>query len=187
MYDISNLRKDMLIELDGVPFKIISTEHNMMGRGGATLRTRLKNLLTGNVLEKTFRPADKISPASVSNRNAQYLYKEGSGYVFMDNESYEQYHVPAEVVGEKINYMVEGSEGQVQSSGGKVIDVVIPNNVVLKATDCEPGVKGNTATAATKVCTLETGVKVNVPLFIKTGDMLKVDTRTGAYLERAKE
>ncbi len=186
MYSISDLKKDMLIELDGVPFRILSAEHNMMGRGGATLRTRVKNLLNGSVLEKTFRPADKISPADVANQNAQYLYKEGSSFVFMDQQTYDQHQISGELIGEKASYLMEGSVVILQTSANKIIDVTIPNNVVLKAADCEPGVKGNTATAATKVCTLETGLKVNVPLFIKAGDLLKIDTRTGAYLERAR-
>ncbi len=186
MYSISDLRKELLIEIDGAPHKVVSTQHVSMGRGGAVMRTRVKNLLNGALLEKTFRPAEKISPASVTNRTAQYLYKEGSDFVFMDQQSYDQHQISSDVVSDMANYLTEGSEVILQSSGGKIIEVQLPKNVVLKATDCEPGVKGNTATAATKVCTLETGLKVNVPLFVKVGDLLKVDTRTGAYIERAK-
>lgn len=186
MYSISDLRIGTLIELDGAPFKVVTAQHVSMGRGGAVLRTRVKNLLTGAQLEKTFRPAEKISPANLQHQVAQFLYKEGTAFVFMDNQSYEQHQIPGELLAGKEQYLTEGSEATLMLSAGKIIEVSLPNSVQLKVTQSDPGVRGDTATAATKSCMVETGLKVNVPLFIKEGDVLKIDTRTGQYLERVK-
>jgi elongation factor P len=187
MYSGNDLKKETLIELEGVPYKVVEYSHHAMGRGGGVVRTKLKNLVNGSVLERTFRPTDKVPAAEVERKQWQFLYREGSSLVFMDQETYEQETVDLAVVGDNLaNYIAEGSPVGLFYFKDKIIGVDMPNNVVLQVTHTEPGVKGDTATSAFKPATLETGVTVNVPLFINEGDKVKVDTRTGQYLERQK-
>jgi len=160
--------------------------HHAMGRGGAVVQVKLKNLLTGGVVEKSFRSSDKIQPADVSRVNMQMLYREGDNLVFMNNETYDQDTVSTDVLGDQAKYVADGSEVQLQYFNGRVIGLDIPNAVYLEVTETEPGVRGDTATAALKPATLETGVQLMVPLFINEGDKIKVNTLTGAYLERQK-
>jgi len=182
----TDLRAGALIELDGVPYRVTDYTHKAMGRGGAVVQTKLKNLLTGGVVERSFRTADKIATADVSRANMQLLYREGSGLVFMNNDTYEQETVEADLLGDQARYVADGSTVTLLYFNGRVIGLEMPNAVFLEVTATEPGVRGDTATTALKPATLETGVQVNVPLFINEGDKIKVNTLNGNYLERAK-
>lgn len=186
IYGHTDLKKDTLIELDGDPYRVIEYSHSAMGRGGAVVRTKLKNLLTGSVVDRSFRTADKVASANIERAVVQYLYSEGANKVFMNQVSFDQETVPNDILGEQSKFVAEGSEVTLLSFKGKIIGMEMPNNVVLKVTETEPGVRGNTANAALKPATVETGVQVMVPLFINEGDHIKVDTRTGLYLERQK-
>jgi elongation factor P len=150
------------------------------------MRTKLKNLLNGSVLERTFRPAEKIAPAEITRANMQYLYHDGDNMAFMNQDTYEQEAVSEDVLGDQARFIAEGSTINLLLFQGKVIGLEMPNSVYLKVTETEPGVRGDTATTALKPCTVETGVQVMVPLFINEGDVIKVDTRSGSYLERQK-
>lgn len=150
------------------------------------MRTKLKNLLTGAVLERTFRPAEKLEPAQVERAVMQYLYREGSSLNFMDQTSFEQEAIEAATIGDQAQYLAEGASVTVLKFKGKVIGVDMPNSIYLKISSTEPGVRGDTATTAMKAATLETGAVVQVPLFINEGDVIKLDTRSGQYLERKK-
>lgn len=186
MYSISDLKKEVLIQLDGVPYRIAESQHSSMGRGGAVVRTKLKNLLNGAVVERTFRPSEKIQPAEIERQQVQYLYSEGSDANFMDQSTYEQVSVSFDILGDQARFMAEGATVTLLYFQDKPIGLDMPNSVYLKVTHTEPGLKGDTASTTLKPCTVETGVNVNVPLFINEGDVIKVDTRTGAYLERQK-
>jgi elongation factor P len=186
MYSGNDLRKGVLIDLEGVPFRVVEYSHHALGRGGGVVNVKIKNLVTGNVLDKTFRPSDKVPAANVERVPVQYLYREGSQLVFMNQETFEQQHIEEDVLGDQAKYLPEGGEVQLLTYADKVIGMDMPNNIFLKVTHTEPGLRGDTATAAMKPATVETGVQVNVPLFINVDDVIKVDTRTGAYLERQK-
>jgi len=186
VYGHTDLKVGTLIELDGVPYRVTDYTHKAMGRGGAVVQVKIKNLLTGGVLEKSFRSADKINPADVTRANMQMLYRDGDGLVFMNNETYEQETVPEDVLGDQARYIAEGTTVQLLSFNGRVIGMEMPNAVYLNVTETEPGAKGDTATTALKPATLETGVQAMVPLFINEGDRIKVNTLSGDYLERAK-
>lgn len=182
----TDLKIGTLIELDGVPFRVTDYTHKAMGRGGAVVQVKIKNLLSGNILEKSFRSADKISSAEVVRDNVQLLYREADNMVFMNTETYEQDAVPADLLGDQAKYVAEGSSVQLLRFNGKVIGMEMPNAVFLAVAETEPGAKGDTATTALKPAVLETGASVMVPLFINEGDRIKVNTLSGDYLERAK-
>jgi elongation factor P len=182
----TDLKVGTLVELDGVPYRVTDYTHKAMGRGGAVVQVKLKNLLTGGVVEKSFRGADKINPADVSRENMQMLYREGSGMVFMNNETYEQETVEDDLLGDQAKYVADGTTVTLLYFNGKVIGLEMPNAVFLNVVETEPGAKGDTATTALKPAKLETGITVMVPLFINEGDRVKVNTLSGAYLERAK-
>lgn len=186
VYGHTDLKVGTLIELEGVPYRVTDYTHKAMGRGGAVVQVKIKNLLNGSVLEKSFRGSDKINPADVSRANMQLLYHEGSDMVFMNNETYEQETVAEDVLGDQAKYVAESSTVQLLFFNGRVIGLEMPNAVFLEVTQTEPGAKGDTATAALKPATLETGVQVMVPLFINEGDKVKVNTLNGNYLERQK-
>lgn len=186
VYGHTDLKIGVLVEIDGAPYRVVEYSHKAMGRGGAVVQVKLKNLLNGGVVEKSFRSADKIAPADVSRVNMQMLYREGDNLVFMNNETYEQETVNAEVLGDQAKYVADNSEVQLQIFNERVIGLEMPNAVYLEVTATEPGVRGDTATAALKPATLETGVELMVPLFINEGDKVKVNTISGAYLERQK-
>ncbi len=186
VYAHTDLRKDTLIELEGVPFRVTDYSHAAMGRGGAVARVKIKNLLTGGVVEKTFRSSDKIPGAELDRADVQFLYREGGTYNFMDNSSYEQIAVDADMLGDQARFIAEGSSVQLLRFKDRIIGLEMPHNVYLTVTETEPGAKGDTATQALKPATVETGVQVMVPLFINEGDAIKVDTRDGRYLERKK-
>jgi elongation factor P len=186
IYGHTELKKGVVIDLEGAPHQVLDSSHIAMGRGGAVMRTKLKNLRTGAVFDRSFRASDKIPSADVNRVNLQYLYKDASGYHFMNQETYDQVLLGDGLVGESAPYLVEGAKAVVMYHRTDPIGVDIGNNVHLKVAKTEPGAKGDTATAALKPATMETGLEVMVPLFINEGDVIKVDTRTGTYLERQK-
>lgn len=185
MYQPTDLKKGTVIQLDGKPFRVIEYSQKVMGRGGSIVNVRIKNLVDGNVLAKTFKGADKIERASVSTKTVQYLYSD-TEYHFMDPESFEQFSVPMDLAEEAVFYLKEGDTVGLQSFNEQIINVELPKNVYLEITYAEDVVKGDTANAITKDATTETGLTVKVPAFIKQGDIISVDTETGAYRERKK-
>ncbi|MCF8041497.1 MAG: elongation factor P [Desulfarculaceae bacterium] len=185
MYSTAEFRRGLKIEIDGKPYTIVEFQHVKPGKGGAFVRTKLKNLETGQVLEQTFRSGAKVDIPDLEENNVQYLYQDGDSYVFMDNDTYDQLFIAEEYLGDAVNYLKANIEAKVLFFNGTPIGVDLPITVELEVTETEPGVKGDTATGASKNATLETGLVVQVPLFIEQGEMLKIDTRTGEYLERA--
>ncbi len=186
MYGPTDLRKETLIELDGTPFKVVEYAQKQMGRGGSIVNTKLKNLITGGVIDRTFRNDERVKPADVQRQKLQYLYTQGDKHSLMDLESYETYEVATSVDADVPKYIVEGGEIEGYLFSGQVIGFEWPKNVVLKVVEAPGADKGNSAAGATKAVKLETGIEVQAPLFIKAGDTVKVDTRNGAYLERVK-
>jgi elongation factor P len=182
--DTTDFRKGLKIEVEGDPFEIIEFQHVKPGKGGAFVRTRIKSLLTGNTLDRTFRAGDKVGRPDIDEREMQYLYAQGDEYYFMDSRSYEQTFITAEVLGEARNFLKENIVVSVLLYRGKALGVSLPNTVDLKVTTCDPGVRGDTVSGATKPATMETGFVVNVPLFINEGDVLRIDTRTGDFKSR---
>lgn len=186
MYQTSDFRKGLKIEFKGDPYIIVDFLHVKPGKGGAFVRTKLKNLIDGRVLDETFRSGEKVGRPDLEERDMQYLYKDAEGYCFMDNETYEQLFMTEDHVADAKNFLKENINIQVLLYKGQPIGIELPTTVDLLVTLSEPGVKGDTASGATKPATLETGLVVQVPLFINEGDVLKIDTRTGLYIERAK-
>jgi len=182
----NDFKNGMTLELDGVLFQIIEFQHVKPGKGGAFVRSKLRNVKTGAVLERTFNAGVKVGLAIVERRDFQYLYPEGTDFVFMDLQTYEQIHVPKETMGSASDSLTEGGTAQIATHDGVPISVDLPASLVLTITSTDPGVKGDTRTGALKPATLETGVVVNVPLFVEEGERIKVDTRTGDYMERVK-
>lgn len=185
MLGITNLKTNTKIELDGQPYVVLDYQHAKMGRGGAVVRTKLKNLKTGATLAKTFQGNDKIQPARLQTRTGQYLFSDGGRATFMDTSSYEQFAIADSIVGEAAKFLKEGLEVSLLDFNGEVIAVELPIKVAYTVTETDPGLKGDTATGGTKPATLESGAVVTVPLFVQIGDSIKVDTRTGTYVERA--
>lgn len=186
-FGITDLKKGTLFKFNGEPFKVIDYSQKVMGRGGSIVNVRIKSLLDGKVLEKTFKGNEQLEPAEVVNKNVQYLYNDGSTYFFMEDETYEQFEVSSELIGDQSGYLKEGDKVVVQLFDGRIINVELPKNVYLKVTYAEDVVKGDTTSSVLKDAELETGVKVKVPAFIKVGDVISVDTATGAYRERKKD
>ena len=182
--DTAQFRNGVKIELDGEPFNIVFFQHVKPGKGGAFVRTKLKNLRTGRVIERTFRSGEKVDEADVTENKMQYLYQDGDQFVFMDIQTYEQTHFSVEQVGEARKYLKENLEVDVLFWREKPINIELPSFVEATVKQCDPGVRGNTASGATKSATLETGAVVQVPLFIKEGERIRVDTRTHEYVER---
>jgi elongation factor P len=185
MISTSDFRNGMAIVLDEEIYYIIEFQHVKPGKGGAFVRTKLKNLKSGLCIEKTFRAGEKFERAELTQRKVEYLYKSEDIYYFMDYENYEEIQVPKEVLEEKIKYLKENMEVTLLEYQEKVIDLELPIFIDLKVVNTEPGLKGNTVTQATKPATLETGLVVNVPLFINNEDVVRIDTRSGMYVERA--
>jgi elongation factor P len=185
MLNISEIKSGKNIVWEEIPYAVLYHEHSKTGRAGAVLRTRLKNLLTGNVLEKTFQGSEKVYEADIAKSKAQYLYKEGANYSFMDMESYEQFTLSAETLGTAVNYLVEGTEVVVLNFNGVPINIEIPVKIKLKVIEAPPGVKGNTVSTGGKMVTLETGLKISTPLFVNEGDEIIVNTEKGEYVSRA--
>ncbi|MDO8507130.1 MAG: elongation factor P [bacterium] len=186
MYDISDLKVGTVFEYEKEPYVVVESQHTKMGRGGAILRVKIKNLVSGATLGTTFRSSDKFSPVNIERKKAQFLYSEGANYFFMDQTSYEQLSLGSEFVGTANNYLLEGEVYQLQVYDGRPISIDLPIKMEFLVTEAEKGLKGDTASAATKPIKIETGLSVNVPLFIKNGDKIRVDTRDGSYVERAK-
>ena len=186
MYQPTDLKKGVVCQIDGQPYRVIDYNQKVMGRGGSIVNVKLKNLITGAVIPKTFKGQDKIEPAEVTSKTVQYLYNDGSVFFFMDPNSFEQFELSADLVDEAKNFMKEGDELALQFFDGKVITVEMPKNVYLEVTYTEAVVKGDTTSSVLKDATLETGAIVKVPAFIKVGDIISVDTSTGEYRERKK-
>ena len=186
MYQPTDLKKGVVCQIDSQPYRVIDYNQNVMGRGGSIVNVKLKNLITGAVIPKTFKGQDKIEPAEVTSKTVQYLYNDGSAFFFMDPNSFEQFELSADLVDEAKNFMKEGDELALQFFDGKVITVEMPKNVYLEVTYTEAVVKGDTTSSVLKDATLETGAVVKVPAFIKVGDIISVDTSTGEYRERKK-
>jgi elongation factor P len=186
MYQPTDLKKGTVIQIDGTPYRVTDYAQKVMGRGGSIVNVRLKNLLDGSVIPKTFKGADKIEPAEVTTKSVQYLYADGANYFFMDPETFEQFELPAETVDSAKDYLKEGDNLSLQFFGGRVINVELPKNLYLEVTYTEDVVKGDTSGAVQKDATLETGLSIRVPAFIKVGDVVSVDTSTGEYRERKK-
>ena len=182
----NDLRRGMTLELDGTLFQVIEFQHVKPGKGGAFVRTRLRNLKTGAVVDRTLNAGVDVPLAIVERREMQYLYRDGRDFVFMDTESYDQHHVPEAVVGEAAGYLTEGATAVVPMHEGSAIGVELPTSVVLRVVETQPGVRGDRVSGAMKPATLETGLVVQVPRFVEEGDLVKVDTRTGQYLTREK-
>ena len=186
MASTSDFRNGLILKFRNDLYSIVEFQHVKPGKGGAFVRTTLKNLKTGRVLENTFRAGEKVETVRVERKKYQFLYREGESLVCMDNETFEQINVPIELFSEGVKYLKESEEIDILFNGTEIISVEIPVFSYLKVVETEPGFKGDTATGALKSATLETGVQINVPLFIEEGDLLKVDTRTGDYAERVK-
>ncbi|MCA9336168.1 elongation factor P [Candidatus Saccharibacteria bacterium] len=186
MYQPTDLKKGTVCQIDGQPYRVIEYGQKVMGRGGSIVNVKLKNLITGAVIPKTFKGQDKIEPAEVSNQTVQYLYNDGTTYFFMNPESFEQFELPADLIDEASGFLKEGENLTLQFFGERVINVELPKNIYLEVTYAEDVVKGDTTSSVLKDATLETGVTVKVPAFIKVGDIISVDTATGEYRERKK-
>lgn len=186
MYGPTDLKKNVLITLDGQPYKVIEYSQKVMGRGGSIVNVRVKNLITGALIPKTFKGQEKIEPAEVTTKKVQYLYKDDDKFYFMDPTTFEQYELSNDLVGDSKDFMKDGDEMDVQFYNGSAINLTLPKNLWLEVTYTENAVKGDTSTSVMKDATLETGVVVKVPAFIKTGDVISVDTETYAYRERQK-
>ena len=186
MYQTSDIRKGLKIEMEGNPYVVVEFLFVKPGKGTAFTRTKLKNLLTGAVLDRSFRTGEALTPADVSEHQMQYLYADGDGYVFMNLEDYDQITIPESVLGAQKQFIVEEMTVQVLFYNNNPVIVELPNFVELQITYCEPGVRGNTAQGATKPATLSTGATIQVPLFVEDQTWVKIDTRTGAYVERVK-
>jgi elongation factor P len=182
----NDLKNGMTLDLEGTLFQVIEFQHVKPGKGGAFVRTKLRNVKTGAVLEKTFNAGVKVGLAIVERKEMQYLYQDGVSFTFMDMGSYEQIPVPSEIVGDMADYLAEGSTATVAMHQGNPIAVELPASVVLAITETQAAVRGDTRTNVMKPATLETGYVVQVPLFVETGERIKVDTRTGQYIERVK-
>lgn len=184
---ITNLKKGVLFQLDGVPYRVVDYNQKVMGRGGSIVNVRIKSVLDGKVLDKTFKGNETVDTAEVTNQSAQYLYNDGETFHFMNPETFEQFEIPADLVGDGAGYMKEGDTISLQFFEGRAINVELPKNVPLLVTYAEDVVKGDTTSSVQKDATLETGITIKVPAFIKQGDIISVDTSTGAYRERVKE
>jgi elongation factor P len=182
----NDLKNGMTLDLDGVLFQVVEFQHVKPGKGGAFVRTKLRNTRTGAVVERTFNAGVKVGLAMVERKEMQYLYRDGDAFTFMDMDSYEQIPVPAEVVGSGANWLSEGATAQVSVHQGTPISVELPASVALTITKTQPAVKGDTKTNAMKPASLETGAEIQVPMFVAEGERVKVDTRSGAYIERVK-
>jgi elongation factor P len=182
--DTSEFRKGLKIEVDGEPFEIIEFQHVKPGKGSAFVRTSIKSLLSGRLLQPTFKSGDKVGKPDIEERTMQFLYRQGDDYYFMDTRNYEQTFLGEKVLGESKGFLKENLEASVLFYNGKALGVSLPNSVDLKVTKCDPGIRGDTVSGASKPAVLETGYVVNVPLFINEGDVLKIDTRDGKYLTR---
>ena len=186
MYDTNEFRKGLKVEIDGHPYIMVDYQFVKPGKGQAFTRVKLKSLLTGNVIDRTYRSGEKLEPADVNETEMQFLYLADDAYHFMDNSSYEQIEITKDQIGDAWKWLQENMNVDVVLYKGRPVSVTVPNFVVLEIEFCEPGIKGDTATSATKPATLVTGAEVQVPLFVNQNEKVRVDTRTGSYVERVK-
>lgn len=184
---ITDLKKGTVFQLDGVPYRVVDYNQKVMGRGGSIVNVRIKSLIDGKVLDKTFKGNEQLDYADVTSVTVQYLYNDATNFFFMNQDTFEQFEVSADLVGDGAGYLKEGDMVSLQLFDGRPINVELPKNVPLKVTYTETAVKGDTSSAITKDATLETGLTIRVPAFIKQGDVISVDTSNGAYRERVKE
>ncbi len=184
---ITNLKKGVIFQWEGEPFRVVDYNQKVMGRGGSIVNVRIKSLLDGKVLSKTFKGNEQLETADVTSQAVQYLYNDTNTFFFMNDETFDQFEVPADLVGDGAGYIKEGDRVQLQFFNGRPINVELPKNVPLKVTYTEDAVKGDTSSSVTKTATLETGLTIKVPAFIKQGDVISVDTTNGTYRERVKE
>ena len=187
MYDTSDIKKGLKVTMDGQPYTVVEFQFVKPGKGQAFTRTKLKNLITGSVLERTFKTGEKLEPADIEERTMQYLYPEGDAWVFMDTSSYEQMQLHEEQIGDTKDYLLDGTEVSVLIWKGRAVGVTPPTFVELVVAETEPGFKGDTTSNVGKPATMETGLVVQVPLFLEKGEKLKIDTRTGGYVERVRK
>ncbi len=186
MLNISEIKVGKKIVIDNGPYTVISSEHSKMGRAGAVLRTKLKNLANGAVMEKTFQGADKVKEADITKAKAQYLYADGDQYYFMDNDTYDQFPLNKIVIGDAPNYLTEGLEVTMLNFNGNPINIELPVKVTLEVTEAPPGLKGDTQSGGDKLVTVETGAQVTTPLFIETGDRIIINTERGDYVGKSQ-
>jgi elongation factor P len=186
MYSTAEFKKGLKIEIEGKPFIIVDFQHVKPGKGGAFVRTKLKNMVNGRVIDQTFRSGEKVGRPDMEEKEMQYLYRDGDSFVFMDNETYDQIFLSKEQVGDQAQFLQENINIKLLYFNKEPLGLELPNFVELTITATEPGFKGDTATGGSKPATLETGAVIQVPLFVAEGDRIRVDTRNGAYMERAK-
>ncbi|MDI6778494.1 MAG: elongation factor P [Patescibacteria group bacterium] len=186
MLSLSDIKTGKAITFNNEPYLVLNHQHSKTGRAGAVLRTKLRALKTGAVLEKTFQGSDKIEEAEIAKTKAQYLYREGDNYFFMDNASFEQFSLPKNILGELTKYLLENTEVAILNFNDSPINIELPIKMEFRVMEAPPAIRGNTADGGTKQVTLEAGIKVNTPLFVKVGDILRINTETGEYVERAK-
>ncbi|MBK6874477.1 MAG: elongation factor P [Kineosporiaceae bacterium] len=184
MATTNDLKNGLVLNIDGQLWAVVEFQHVKPGKGGAFVRTKLKNVLSGKVVDRTFNAGTKVETATVDKRDMQYLYKDGEDFVFMDSSTYDQLHIGAATVGDAANFLLENQEAMVAVHEGTPLYVELPTSVVLEITYTEPGLQGDRSTGGTKPATVETGYEIAVPLFLETGTKVKVDTRTGDYLGR---
>ncbi|MEQ1502156.1 MAG: elongation factor P [Myxococcota bacterium] len=187
MYQITDIRKGLKVEIDGNPYVVADFQFVKPGKGQAFNRTKLKNLITGAVLERTFKINESLAPADVHQSKMQFMYNDAEGFHFMNLESFEQIALSRDALNDAANWLVEGMEVDLLFYKDRPVNIDLPYFVELEITYCEPGIKGNTATGSQKMATMSTGATVGVPLFIEQGEWIKIDTRTGEYVERVKK
>ncbi len=187
MATTANIKNGSVIFYKNKRMKVIEFQHVKPGKGGAFVRTKLKDIQSGKIIDETFNSGHKLKFIKVEAKQLQYLYRDDDFFIFMENDSFEQLNASKDIIGEQKSFLVSGMNVDLIFDGTDILDIRLPSHVNLKVSDTEPGFKGNTATGATKPATLETGYTLNVPLFINEGDLLKIDTRTGEYVERCKK
>ena len=185
--DTAQFRNGLKLEIDSQPFTITYFQHVKPGKGGAFVRTKLKNLLTGRTVDRTFRSGEKVNEADIEEKTMQYLYQDASGRIFMDSDNYDQIPIGDDVLGQAVDFLLENMQVEVLFWKGSPVNIQLPNYIEARVSKSDPGLKGDTSSGATKPATLETGATLNVPLFIEEGDMIRVDTRSGEYSERVSK
>lgn len=186
-YSTNEFRKGLKVQIDGIPYLMVEMNFRKPGKGAALYECKLRNLIRNTILDRTYRAGQSLEAADVHEVNVQYLYRQGTNFVFMESENYEQHELNEEQVGDAWKFLKEGMECQLMLYDGNSIALTPPNHVTLKIDYCEPAVRGNTATNVTKPVTVETGAEIQCPAFVEQGEWIKIDTRTGEYLERSKE
>lgn len=186
MLSLNDIKTGVTIELEGAPYEVVKRQHSKMGRSGAVLRTTLKNLLTGNNIERTFHGEEKFNPVNLERRKAQFLYHSGANFVFMDSKTFDQFNIAGPIIGFASNFLKDGQEIDLVFYNGSPININLPAKMPFRVTEAEPAVRGDTATNPQKNIIIETGMTLRAPMFINAGDTILVDTRDGSYIERAK-